>query len=247
MADDEIERNASAPSRNFWQRLGDLIGSFSERTGLVGGLATAFDPDRWLPGGRDAAFTLALVALSAKMAVADGVVVNSEIDAFERLVDIPDEARPQIERFFELAQQDVAGYEAYARKIARLFSQTPETLELVLCGLFRIAAADGLIHEAEFDYLANVAHIFGFSPDRFDRLARQHLRVQGQDDPYLVLGVDAGASNEQVRAAYLALVREHHPDRLHSANIPLEMMELVTARMSAVNAAYGAIRQERGF
>ena len=59
---------------SVWQRLGEIVGSISDRTGVVGSLANAFDPDNWLPGGKDAAFTLALIALSAKMAVSDGVV-----------------------------------------------------------------------------------------------------------------------------------------------------------------------------
>lgn len=244
MSDNRIAHDQPA-ARGFWKKLGDLMGSFSERTGLAGSIANAFDPDRWLPGGRDAAFTLALVALSAKMAVADGVVVNSEIDAFERLVDVPVEQQAQIERFFALAQEDVAGYQSYARRIARLFADTPETLELVLCGLFRIAAADGLIHEAEHEYLANVAQIFGFTPERFEQLARQHISPSDGGDPYLVLGLATDASDEQVKSAYRALAREHHPDRLHAAGIPDEMMELVTARMTAINAAYKTIRAQR--
>ncbi|HWA18089.1 MAG TPA: molecular chaperone DjiA, partial [Devosia sp.] len=63
---------------SVWQRIADFVGSFNERTGLAGSLANVFDFDNWLPGGRDAAFTLALIALSAKMAVADGVVTASE-------------------------------------------------------------------------------------------------------------------------------------------------------------------------
>ena len=58
---------------SIWQRIGVILGSFSQRTGVAGSLANALDPDTWLPGGRDAAFTLALIALSAKMAVSDGV------------------------------------------------------------------------------------------------------------------------------------------------------------------------------
>jgi len=59
----------SETAMSIWQRIGDKLGSFSQRTGVAGSLANALDPDTWLPGGRDAAFTLALIALSAKMAV----------------------------------------------------------------------------------------------------------------------------------------------------------------------------------
>src|SRR5687767_9321240 len=116
---------------------------------MAGSLANLLDPDTWLPGGRDAAFTLALIALSAKMAVADGVVTEAEIRAFRKTVDIPKRSEWQVERLFNLARQDVAGYDAYARKIRRLFDSAPQTLEHVLDGLFSIAAADGMVHEAE--------------------------------------------------------------------------------------------------
>ena len=116
---------------SVWQRLADIVGSVGERTGVAGSLANLLDPDNWLPGGRDAAFTLALIALSAKMAVADGVATASESRAFKRTVEIPPVIEQQVDRVFELAKQDVAGYEAYAKKIGRFFAREPDTLEHV--------------------------------------------------------------------------------------------------------------------
>ena len=74
---------------SVWSRIAALVGSFSQRTGAAGAVARVLDPDTWLPGGKDAAFTLALIALSAKMAMADGAVTASEIRAFYRNVEIP--------------------------------------------------------------------------------------------------------------------------------------------------------------
>src|SRR3569623_490375 len=128
---------------SVWQRLSEIVGSASERTGVVGALVNLIDPDTWLPGGKDAAFTLALIALSAKMAVSDGVVTASELRAFHRTVEIPAGIEQQVDRVFKLAQQDVAGYQAYARKIRRFFIAEPDTLEHVLDGLFNIASAAG--------------------------------------------------------------------------------------------------------
>ena len=81
--------NGAWSMASVWQRLGEIVGSANERTGVVGSLVNLLDPDNWLPGGQDAAFTLALIALSAKMAVADGVVTASELRAFKRTVEIP--------------------------------------------------------------------------------------------------------------------------------------------------------------
>ena len=226
---------------SVWQRLSAFIGSFSERTGLAGSLANALDPDTWLPGGRDAAFSFALIALSAKMAVSDGVVTASELRAFQRTVEVPPGVEEQVDRLFRLAQQDVAGYETYAKKIRRFFSDSPDTLEHVLDGLFYIASADGMIHEAELDYLKNVSDIFGFDDARFEQLTAQHVLFDRDADPYAVLGLAPQADPAEVRRVYRLLVAEHHPDRLIAKGVPEELVDVATARMAAINNAYGEI------
>jgi len=226
---------------SVWDRLNAVVGSFSRRTGVAGSLANLLDPDNWLPGGRDAAFTLALIALSAKMAVSDGVVQASELRAFQRTVDIPPGIAQQVQRVFELAQQDVAGYEFYARKIGRFFSDSPDTLEHVLDGLFHIASADGMIHEAEFDYLKSISDIFGFDEVRFEQIAAQHVLLDSGADPFLVLGLSPDAPHHEIRRVYRQLVSEHHPDRLIAKGVPEELIDVATARMAAINQAYSKL------
>ncbi len=226
---------------SVWQRLTDIVGSVSARTGVAGSLANLLDPDTWLPGGQDAAFTLALIALSAKMAVADGVATASELRAFKRTVEIPPDIETQVDRLFALAKQDVAGYEAYARKIRRFFAHEPETLEHVLDGLFFIASADGMVHEAELAYLERVSGIFGFDRARFEQLAAQHVELEPGADPYVVLGLTPQADRAEVRRVYRLLVAEHHPDRLIAKGVPEELIDIATARMQAINAAYNRI------
>ena len=226
---------------SVWQRLGEIVGSAGDRTGVVGSLLNLFDPDTWLPGGKDAAFTLALIALSAKMAVSDGVVTASELRAFHRTVEIPAGIEQQVDRVFKLAQQDVAGYQAYARKIRRFFIAEPDTLEHVLDGLFYIASADGFVHEDELRYLRDVSDIFGFDEARFEQIAAQHVVMDTGVDPYLVLGLAPGADRDEVKRVYRLLVAEHHPDRLIAKGVPEELIDVATARMQAINQAYNKI------
>lgn len=232
-------------NRDIWHRFAGFLGSFSQRTGVVGHIANILDPDTWLPGGRDAAFTLALIALSAKMAVADGAVTASEVRAFNATVEIAKGSEPQVERLFNLAKQDVAGYQGYARKVARFFASSPETLEHVLDGLFFIATADGLVHEAELDYLRDISMIFGFDAARFEQIASQHVVLGEGVDPYTVLGLSHDAPPEEVRRVYRLLVAEHHPDRLIARGVPEELIDVATARMAAINLAYQAITKPR--
>lgn len=232
-------------NRDVWQKFAAFLGSFTQRTGLAGQVVNILDPDTWLPGGRDAAFTLALIALSAKMAVADGAVTASEVRAFNATVEIAKSQEPQVERLFNLAKQDVAGYDAYARKVARFFADTPETLEHVLDGLFFIATADGLVHEAELEYLRSVSSIFGFDTARFEQIAAQHVMLEEGVDPYMILGLAPNAPPEEVRRVYRLLVAEHHPDRLIAKGVPEDLIDVATARMAAINLAYQAITKPR--
>ncbi len=221
---------------SVWQRIGSMLGS----------IANVLDPDTWLPGGRDAAFTLSLVALSAKMAVADGVVSVSEVKAFRDFVKVPEEDLEQIEWFFTLAQEDVAGFRSYARKVKRLFADNPETLVCVLEGLFNIAAADGMIHEGELEYLKAVSDIFGFDAAKFEQISAQFIMESNGPDPYLILGVLPDASKEELKAAYRELVLKHHPDRLMANGVPQEMADMGTERIAAINNAYEQISKARG-
>ena len=228
-------------NKDIWHKLSTFLGSFSDRTGVVGSLANMLDPDTWLPGGRDAAFTLALIALAAKMAVADGAVTASEVRAFNATVEIAAGQEPQVERLFNLAKQDVAGYESYARKIRRFFADSPDTLEHVLDSLFFIATADGMVHEAELDYLKSISDIFGFDDARFEQLASQHVLLDNSVDPYAVLGLAPNAPPNEVRRVYRLLVAEHHPDRLIAKGVPEELIDVATHRMAAINQAYAKL------
>ena len=68
----------------------------------VGVLAGHFLIDRDAAAGDGdpgIAFTIAMIGLAAKMAKADGVVTEEEIDAFERIFRVPPEEQATVRRF----------------------------------------------------------------------------------------------------------------------------------------------------
>lgn len=192
---------------------------------------------------RDVIFTTGLVALAAKMAKADGVVVEREIRAFEQIVDVSPADRERVQRLFELANKTTDGFEAYARQIGDEFKDEPALLEDVLDGLFHIAKADGAIHDAEYAYVKDVATIFGFSDAEFDRIAARH--VQRADDPYLILKADRSFSDDDLKRHYRKLVAENHPDREIARGLPPEAVKIATERLAVINAAWERIAAER--
>lgn len=195
---------------------------------------------------RQVAFTLAVIALGAKMAKADGQVTRDEVDAFKHLFRIPPEEAANVAKIFDRAKTSTAGYELYAQQVANLFPHEPQVLEELLGGLFHIAMADGVVHPAELDYLWNVAQIFGFDEAVFERLTATHGSAAGAGNSYGILGVDRDASDSVIKAAYRKLIHENHPDKLMAQGLPQEFIDLANEKMATINAAYDAIKKERG-
>lgn len=190
------------------------------------------------------AFTIAIIALSAKMAKSDGVVTTDEVEAFRRVCTFADSEAATVRRVFDLAKQDIAGYETYARQIGDMLADEPELKRDVLEGLFVIAAADGILHEREDLYLRSVAGHLGITPTELAWV--RALFVEGDSSPYDVLGLHPGADFATIRARHRALVLEHHPDRLTGRGVPREFIAIAERKLAAINAAYDAIERERG-
>ncbi|WP_374764368.1 TerB family tellurite resistance protein [Yunchengibacter salinarum] len=193
---------------------------------------------------RKVAFTIGVIALAAKMARADGEVTQDEIRAFRRVFQVPPADVPHMERVFNLARQHTAGFDAYARQIARLMADRPAVLEDLLDVLFHIAAADGRISPEEEDYLATVAEIFGVSDACFARVASRH-QPGVSPSPYAVLGLSPDVDMATVRKRYRSLVRDNHPDKLMAAGVPSDFIRVATDRVAEINAAYDRIVGDR--
>ena len=231
---------------SYWERLlGALADSASNALGaLVEAIRTLFEGDP--ETRRQVAFSVAVIALSAKMAKADGVVTEGEVEAFQEIFKYPEREARNVARLYNLAKQDVAGFEAYAEQLSGLCSSGQAdcpVLENILDGLFHIAKADGAIHEKEMGFLQHVAAIFRISEEHFERITARHVHVGGRD-PYSVLGVSRNDDLQTIRRHYRTLVRQHHPDLLVSRGVPQTFHAIAHDRMASYNAAFAAIEKE---
>lgn len=194
---------------------------------------------------RRVAFVVGVIVLGAKMAKADGRVTESEIAAFREVFHVPDSEMAHVARIFNKAKEDAAGFEPYAAQIKAVMGNDMAVLEELLDGLFHIAKADAVIHQAELAFLQDVARIFGFSEAAFAALRAAHLGPD-RSDPYTILGVGRDLDNAALKAAYRKLVREHHPDLLVAKGMPEEFIAVATERLARINAAWDQISKERG-
>ncbi len=224
---------------------GGPLGALLDRAArcLPSALVRRRDTSRRANPRQSIAFTIAVIALGAKMAKADGTVSRDEVAAFREVFQVPAEEEANLRRFFDLARRSVAGFDSYARQVGRLFAGHRAVLEDLLGGLFYIGLADGRLCGAEEAYLREVARHLGFNPGDYERIRAAFLGTPpqsgpgGVDNPHAVLGIAPDASLAEIRAAYRRLVRAHHPDLMLARGMPAERVAQATARIARINAA----------
>jgi DnaJ like chaperone protein len=178
------------------------------------------------------------------MAKADGIVSPMEVAAFKRVFQSSPAEASQVARVFNLAKQDVAGYQTYADQIAALLEDDKKLRQDVLEGLMHVATADGGMHPKEDVFLRDIAQRFGFTDSEY-RFFRARF-VADNDNPYDVLKLSPDASSAEIRAQYRKLVSDNHPDKLMGRGVPAEFVDIATRKLAAINAAYDTIAKERG-
>ena len=227
---------------SIWTRIADALSALANGEGL----SVVFDRLRASPTGeRSVAFTIAVIALGAKMAKADGQVTRDEVSAFRRIFAIPQGEEANAARVFNLARQDVAGFHTYAAKIRAIFrAQDRDLLIDLMEGLFHISLADGHYHDGEDIFLAEVARIFGLDDRCFNQLRARFVEGAPRD-PYDVLGVAHDAPIDTVRAAWRDAIKASHPDVMIARGVPPEALKLAESRIQAVNQAWDEISAKR--
>lgn len=223
--------------------LGALLGGIAghaldrARAGRAGGAPTG--------DVRQIAFTIAVIALGAKMAKADGQVTEDEIRAFRQVFQVPPGEVRNVARVFDLARKSSDGFEPYARQIGGMFRDQPAVLEDLLDGLFHIAGADNVYDPREDTYLREVARLFGFSDAEFTRIREAHVGPD-KSDPYTILGVTRDDADDAIKSRHRQLVREHHPDKLIAEGVPQEFIDVANRKLATINDAWDRIQKERG-
>ena len=193
---------------------------------------------------RQQVFAIALIALSAKMAKADGKVTRDEVNAFKAVFKVSQKDMKMVGKIFNQARKDANDYEKYAEQVGNVFRSQPEVLEEFMGALMHIALADGNIHPKEQIFLINVAKIFGFDKQHFELLSARYGLTE-VEDPYAVLGISENSTNQEIKNTYRKLVQENHPDRLIAKGVPREIIEAANDKLARINNSYSKIEKQR--
>lgn len=224
---------------SLWSRITDALSALAQGESL----SEVFERLR-TPPERSVAFAIAVIALGAKMAKADGQVTRDEVTAFREVFQIARDDEAGAAKVFNMARTDVAGYQDYARKIRAMFAEDSATLCDLMEGLFHIAMADGFYHPGENEFLEEVSRIFGQTDQQFKAL-RARFVPDAPKDPYTVLGVPSDMPMTEIRKVWRKLVRETHPDAMMARGVPEEAVRLAEKKMIDINRAWDEINGAR--
>ena len=107
--------------------------------------------------------------------------------------------------------------------------------------LFKIAYADGEIHEIELQELKRISGLLGLSDKDFDSV---YIAFDKNSyDPYKILNVSRTATNEDIKKAYRDLVKENHPDKY--SHLGESYQKEANEKLKKINEAYEKIKKER--
>ncbi len=211
--------------------IGSAFGNSSNTEEYIGGTTQQRD------------FNVSLLVLSAAVMKADGSVKKSELDYVKRFF-LSNFGQERAEKYIlmlrEILKQDIQIYDV-SQQVGR-FMDYSSKLQL-LHYLFGIASADGTTHDNEVDVISVISKYMGISSSDFQSI--KAMFVQQVDSAYKILGIDANATDDEVKKAYREMAKKYHPDKV--AYLGDDVRKSAEQKLQEVNEAYDKIRKQRGF
>jgi DnaJ like chaperone protein len=236
--------------KSFWgAMLGYFVGSVIEsasrgqqRGAYNGGGRVNIDGSAM--GGRpnQGQFSRALLILSAEVMRADGKVLKAELDYVKQFFthQFPKEAAAQ----YILQLKGILNQQHNITQICTELNQyMPLQQRTVLMQyLFGIAQADGNVSKSELSVIERIAVMLRIPAHEFDQL--KSMFWKDASNAYKTLGIDANATNDDIKKAYRKMAITHHPDKY--AQMGEDHQKAAKEKFQKIQEAYEIIKLERG-
>lgn len=184
-----------------------------------------------------------LMALSAAVMKADGKVLKAELD--------------YVKAFF--ANQFGSQFQKNQLQTLKQFLDAPSIPLNQICSdirtkmqpevriqlvhyLFGIAKADGDVSTSEMQQIEQIAAMLGVPSMEFESVKNMFYR--NVDSDYKILGIEASATDEEVKKAYRKMAVTFHPDKV--ASMGEEYQKGAKEKFQNIQEAYEGIKKRRG-
>lgn len=206
---------------------------------------------------RQGAFVFHVFTLCAKMAKADGVVSNNEVNLMERLMRqqfrLNDRGRAQAIKVWKQAKDSTEPFDTYARAFYNDFGRERHYVTNMMDLLFAMAAADGGLPPRKEELLLRAAGVFHIGKLQYDRIKSRYYHVPPNQqerwsplDPYYaLLGAKPQDSLDVIKQKFRTLAKQWHPDIISARGASTEALRHAKEKFQKINEAYEKIVEAR--
>ena len=187
-------------------------------------------------------FGISLLILSAAVMKADGKVLKSELDYVKQffLRQFGEaETQQRMLMLKEILKQNFSLQDVCTQ--IRYNMEVSLRLQL-LHYLFGISMADGQVHSSEIEVINNIATFLGINQKDYESI--KAMFVKDTTSAYRILEISPDASDEELKKAYRRMALKYHPDKVN--HLGESLMKAANEKFQQLNAAYEAIKKERG-
>ncbi|NUQ81729.1 MAG: DnaJ domain-containing protein [Bacteroidetes bacterium] len=128
----------------------------------------------------------------------------------------------------------------HVRRIASFLR--PESYQVIILLCVDVAQSDGQIDRDELDALRQICRSFGISESILDRF--MHKKGYTTREALEILGLQEGASAEEIKKAYRKLALQYHPDRIPPTATEAER-KTASDKFIDIQKAYDFLNEDR--
>ena len=201
---------------------GFVIGSLFDSTVITTNIQPQNNDDPTI--GHRNSFLFSMLVMASYIIKADGKIMHSEMEFVRRFLrdnfgeQAMNEGNQNLLNLFEQRKRmDAVNPNSFKQTIYDCGQQIAANLNYgerlqLLRFLAMIAMSDGNVCVQEIEALREVATAMNLSANDVDSML--NLGSSNLDAAYKVLEIDSSATDDEVKAAYRALAKKHHPDRV---------------------------------
>jgi len=192
-------------------------------------------------------FVTQLVNILVKIAQVDGQFTREEHttihEFFRQNLNYNYEQMLWVKELIKESEENSASLEELLAEFKELFAYEPRLILLDL--VYRVVFAGQKYREPELELARRIAEYLQIKPydhqsilAKYSRVFRQ--TVSTEENHYQVLGLEPGASAEEIKKAYRKLSMKYHPDKV--GHLGEEFQKVAEEKMKEINVAYSSIK-----
>jgi|TARA_X000000950_G_C13874172_1_gene644150 DnaJ like chaperone protein len=211
--------------------------------GIIGGIAAYF-LFRELIDNRDkgiSVFELSLLRLSSLLIKVDGKVNEAEVVAVRKFF-ARTFGQAKANRLFKELKNNPPISNDIDQIVNDIKARVePTKLFIIIQFLFSVAVADREFAIDEEEFIFSVGRKLGFSTERLIEIKSQFMgysqsSTSSDESDLKVLGLNKGATKDDIKAAYRRLAKTYHPDKL--AGIDDAIKKIAEEKFREIKDAY---------